>query len=141
MEHDKLSAARTGSAAVAAIGIDHARLSYAYLNNGDIDSYVSLFEPDAVVRSPEAEPIRGRAALEVARTADAPGTRARYLTQSVFASGNRVAVTGRLTRAVAAFGYQDVEFADIFTVGESGLFVEQSRYFFVSANAASPSPQ
>jgi hypothetical protein len=132
VDHVHPSAARTGSAAVAAIGIDHARLTYAYLNNGDIDTYASLFDEAAVVRSPGRETIHGRAALEKAQADSGDGARTRFVVQNVFASGNRVAATGRLTRDIVSCGYGDIEFADIFTIGESGLFVAQSTYFFMS---------
>jgi ketosteroid isomerase-like protein len=119
---------RPASAAVSAIGLDHARLSYAYLNNGDIDGYASLFHADAVVRRPDATTIHGRAALERARISSSGTRSGRYVVHHVFASGGRVAATGRYERDTTGAA---VEFADIFTVADSGLILAQSTYFFV----------
>ncbi|MBB5872733.1 ketosteroid isomerase-like protein [Allocatelliglobosispora scoriae] len=126
-----MSPHRTASAAVSAIGHDHAQLSYAYLNSGDIDGYASLFHADAVVRRPDAGIIRGRDELERDRTAASRTRDGHYVVQHVFASGGRVAVTGRFVLDAPRATGDGVEFADIFTVDESGLLLAQSTYFFV----------
>ena len=105
-------------------GIDHAQLCYAYLNSGDIDGYASLFDADAVVRRPDASPIRGRAALERAGRANAT-----YVVKNVFASSGWVAATGWVVRSDEP-DRPNVEFADIFTVAHSGLLLAQSTYYF-----------
>lgn len=126
-------AAHPASTAIAAIGLDHTRLSYAYLNSGDIDGYASLFHADAVVRRPDSTTIHGREALEVAQVRGGDRPPGRYVVHNVFASDWRVAATGRYEIAATR---TSVEFADIFTVSESGLILAQSTYFFVPPNAS-----
>src|SRR5436190_2063112 len=41
------------SPAVTAAGVDHVRLSYAYLDEGDVDAYGSLFDEHAHVSRPD----------------------------------------------------------------------------------------
>ena len=125
-------AARRASAAVAAIGLDHTRLSYAYLNCGDIDAYASLFHDDVVVRRPDATTIHGRDALEHMQTCGNDRPPGRYVVHHVFASDRRVAATG--CYEIAATG-ESVEFADIFTIAETGLILAQCTYFFVPPTA------
>ena len=125
MEPDPTPPTRAASAAVSAIGLDHARLCYAYLNTGDIDGYTSLFEADAVVRRPDVAPIHGRAALERARHG-----RGTYVLRNAFCSSGWVAATGRFVPEDRT-DHRHVEFADIFSVGDSGLLVAQSTYYFV----------
>jgi hypothetical protein len=132
---DTQAAAQPTSAAIAAIGEDHTRLSYAYLNCGDIDAYASLFHADVVVRRPDATTIHGRDALEHMQACANGRPPGRYIVHNVFASGRRVAATGRYE--IAATG-TTVEFADIFTIAESGLILAQSTYFFVPPASVPP---
>ena len=125
MEPDPTPPTRATSAAVSVIGLDHARLCYAYLNSGDIDGYTSLFDADAVVRRPGATPIHGRGALE--RSHQRRGT---YRLRNAFSSADLVAATGSFSPADRP-DREVVEFADIFTIGNSGLIVAQSTYYFV----------
>lgn len=125
MEPDPTPPTRAASAAVSAIGLDHARLCYDYLNCGDIDGYTSLFDADAVVRRPDAAPIHGRAALERSRH-----RQGRYLVRTAFSASGWVATTGSFV-AEDHPERRNVEFADIFTVGDSGLLIAQSTYYFV----------
>ena len=130
---DTPAAAYPTSAAIAAIGLDHTRLSYAYLNSGDIDGYASLFHADVVVRRPDSTTIHGRDALEHAQACGNGRQPGRYVVYTLFASERRVAATGRYE--IAATG-ETVEFADIFTIAESGLILAQSTYFFVPPAAS-----
>ncbi|MEV6349051.1 hypothetical protein [Actinoplanes sp. NPDC051851] len=95
------------STAITAIGQDHVRLSYLYLDNGDIEGFESLW--DAGV------PPRG------GRTGD------RHLIYKMVAADDCVAVMGRLV------GPPDVDFADFFTLSDEGLLLGCRRYHFVDA--------
>jgi len=128
VEPDPAPPTRAASAAVSVIGLDHARLCYAYLNSGDIDGYASLFAADAVVRHPGATPIRGRTALEHGRH-----PRGTYHLRTAFSSADRVATIGCFVDDDP--DQRNVEFADIFTIGNSGLIVAQSTYYFVAPSA------
>lgn len=113
-----------GSAAVAAVGMEHARLSYHYLDRGDVDGYASLFAQDAVLRHPGRPAERGATAIE--RTlAHRRRSGERHVLDTVFAADNRVAAVGRLTDDRI-----DVGFVDIFAVTPSGLLVARDRYYF-----------
>jgi hypothetical protein len=113
------------SAAVSAIGLDHVRLCYDYLSSGDIDGYTSLFDTDAIIRRPDAAPIHGRDALERSHH-----RRGRYVVRTAFSASGWVAATGRFL-AEDRPGGRDLEFADIFVVGDTGLLTAQSTYYFV----------
>ena len=52
------------NAVVAGVGVEHVRLSYDYLDRGDIDGFGSLLAPDAVLLRPGGRDVRGRAAIE-----------------------------------------------------------------------------
>ncbi|WP_020667006.1 nuclear transport factor 2 family protein [Amycolatopsis nigrescens] len=127
------------SGTLTTVGIDHARLSYHYLDLGDMDGYASLFEADAVVRIPGKPTIRGRDRLERLHSGPHGGLHSglqsglpaprhcEHLVHDVFGAGNRVAAVGSLVDGIT--GVQ-VDFADTFTISDSGLIRSQVRYFF-----------
>lgn len=106
----------------AAAGLDQVRLSYHLLQVGDTDGYASLFEGDAVLRSPGTGSIVGRAAIQ--RAATVAGVQVPH---HLFATDQHVTVTGR---HLAQSG--DVGFAEIFTISEQGLLVTKTTYFYTS---------
>jgi hypothetical protein len=110
---------------VAAVGMDHVRLGYAYLDRGDLDGYASLLDPGAVLDEPGFEPVRGRRAVVGFRTSRGG---AEHELHDVFAADGRVAAVGR----VRDEGAGDVDFADIYTLSEHGLLVSQRRFYFVN---------
>lgn len=112
----------TGSAVTAA-GIDHVRLSYVYLDQGDLDGYGSMFAPDAELIRPDEQVLRGQAQIEAYRSTRAGG---RHTLDEIFAVDGKVAVTGRLVQRGREIG-----FADIFVLSEYGLLRSQKTYFFV----------
>jgi hypothetical protein len=111
---------------VARVGVEHVRLSYEYLDRHDIDGYGSLFDADAVLRSPVAGVVRGRAEIE-SYQAKRPTDAGRHVLDGVFGSAGRVFVVGRLTGP----GRQ-VEFLDLFTLTEHGMLLSQKSYFFAA---------
>lgn len=117
---------RAPSAAVTAVAVDHVRLSYHYLDTGDLDGFVSLFDPDVVLRRPGAQPVYGRG--EVERTEAQRCGRGRHVLAQVFGAGDRAAAIGRFVPdpplAASAFA-----FADIFTIADNGLLVARETYF------------
>lgn len=52
------------SAATAAVGLDHVRLTYHYLDVGDMDGLASLFAEEVGLLRPGSSPIRSRAAIK-----------------------------------------------------------------------------
>ncbi len=107
------------SAAVAATGLDHARLAYHYLDTGDMDGFASLFAEEVELLCPGAAPIRSRAAIEASTLPTG-----RHLVRGMFGAGGRIAATG------VFHGEVTVEFADIFAISPDGLLKSQARYFF-----------
>lgn len=127
------STARPSTCGLAAAGVDHAWLSYHYLDSGDIDGYASLLDDDTVLRRPGVPTLRGRD--EVERFHGRGGRRRTVHTvQNVFAAADRVVATGH----VADGAFLDVDFADIFTLSENGLFVAKVTYFFTTPSWEKP---
>ncbi|HZP52881.1 nuclear transport factor 2 family protein [Actinocrinis sp.] len=121
------------SASVTAAGIDHVRLSYHYLDSGDIDGYGSLLDDDAQLRWPEAPLGRGRAQV-LSLQKGLAGPPSRHEIRKVVASGDTVVVTGRYTPSRSGRGGKAaaVEFADLFTLSDKGMLLTHHRYYFVA---------
>lgn len=98
--------------AALAAGMDHVRLSYHYLDIGDLDGYRSLFEDGAELGEPVTAVLRGRAGA----------VRYRYTVFDVFGSDRRLAAVGRM---VELTGSHALDFVDLFTVSDSALLVER----------------
>ncbi|WP_432828440.1 nuclear transport factor 2 family protein [Dactylosporangium sp. CA-092794] len=114
------------SAAATSAGVDHVRLSYVYLDSGDLDGYGSLLDEQAQVRRPDTPQGQGRAqTLRV--HAGIAGPPARHELHRVVADGESVVVFGRYVRPPL-----DVEFADIFTLTDLGLLLGYQRFYFVA---------
>ena len=110
---------------VLAAGIDHVRLSYDYLDQGDLDGYASLLDAGAVLDHPGRAPVHGR---EAVRLACRGGFRAAgaHTVHILHGSAGRVLAVGRFDGPGGS-----VEFADVFTISGSGLLVAQKCYYFV----------
>jgi ketosteroid isomerase-like protein len=110
------------------MGIEHVRLSYLYLDQGDIDGYLSLLHPDIFLLLPGEGEIRGR---ERVGTFQARPERlcATHLIHHVIGSGDQVAIEGRY---VSGDTRQGVDFVEIFTLSEEGLLRSQKRYYFAT---------
>jgi ketosteroid isomerase-like protein len=118
------------AAGLTAAAIDNVRLSYLYLDTGDIDGYSSLFHPDAVLRHPGSRPVRGHAQLEIAARQPPHGAGAHTI-QRLFAAGDHVAAIGQFVGREPNRPF-NVEFADIFAVSEHGLLTTRATYYFTS---------
>ncbi|MHC3455307.1 nuclear transport factor 2 family protein [Streptomyces prasinus] len=122
------------SGAVTAAGVDHVRLSYHYLDIGDIDGYASLLADDVHVARPDAPHRTGReAVLSLHQDATiGPGT---HRIDGIVADGRSVVVTGLLTPLTAADaddGSGDLEFVDWFTLSDDGMLCGYRRYYFTA---------
>ncbi|MFH8800961.1 nuclear transport factor 2 family protein [Streptomyces sp. NPDC017936] len=122
------------SGAVTAAGVDHVRLSYHYLDTGDIDGYASLLADDVHVARPDAPHRTGReAVLRLHQDAIiGPGT---HHIDDIVADGHSVVVTGRLTPltpAGADGGSGDLEFVDWFTLSDDSMLRGYRRYYFTA---------
>lgn len=116
---------------LASVAIDHVRLSYQYLDEGDMDAYCSLFAEQAVLRRPGARPVTGRAELE--RIGSPGAGRVRHLLYEVFGSGRRVAAIGRQCFSPAGEHDAGVDFVDVFTVADNGLLTGRTTFLFAPA--------
>ncbi|GAA3228520.1 nuclear transport factor 2 family protein [Dactylosporangium siamense] len=116
------------TAAVTSIGVDHVRLSYDYLDAGNLDAYGSLLDDNVQVRRPDAAQGRGR--VQVQRLhAEVTGPPGRHLLDRIIADGDSIVVTGRFVRPPV-----DVEFVDVFTLSDFGLLLGYRRYYYVAPN-------
>ena len=119
-------------ASAVAAGIEHVRLSYGYLDRGDIDGFGSLLAPDAVLLRPGGRDVRGRAAIE--RWLASSGARGTSTVFAVYATGGNVIVVGHHTGHDRDGHLRDVEFTDFFTIAPDGLLRTVKRYFFLEVS-------
>ena len=115
-----------------AAAIDHVRLSYCYLDEGDVDAYCSLFTEQAVLRQPGTQPVSGRAELARAARMRRAGKFVRHLVFEVFGSGRRIAAVGRVNhlRPSANDREPDMDFVDMFSVADNGLLSGRTTLLF-----------
>jgi hypothetical protein len=118
-----------GGPAVAAVGIDHVRLGYTYLDRGDLDGYASVLDAAATLDEPGHERVHGRGAVVDFRRSRGTGE---HELQDVFAAEGRVAAVGRFRPDGGHGTAGRVDFADIYTLSEHGLLVSQRRFYFVN---------
>jgi hypothetical protein len=117
---------------VTAIGIEHVRLSYLYLDQGDIDGYLSLLHTDVSLHLPGRSEIRGRERIGAFRALTGRG-RTDHLIQHVIGSGDRVAAEGRYVPGGGEGGVgEGVDFIEVFSLSEEGLLRSQKRYYFLA---------
>jgi ketosteroid isomerase-like protein len=109
------------------MGIEHIRLSYLYLDRGDIDGYLSLLHADICLLLPGEREVRGRDRIAVFQARrDRPG--AGHVVHHATGDGDRVVVEGRY---VIGNSGQGVDFTDVFTLSGESLLRSQKRYYFV----------
>jgi hypothetical protein len=113
---------------VTAMGVEHVRLSYDYLDRGDADGYASLLDPGMVLDEPGRERVRGRGAVAGPRRLRGSGT---HDVQDVFAADGRVTAIGRFRGRAGVGADDEVDFADVFTLSEHGLLLRQRCFYFI----------
>jgi len=113
------------SAATTAAGLDHVRLSYEYLDAGEMDAYSSVLDEDMRVDGVGAGPAHGRADA-VRAACGLAGPVGRHELHRVIGSGSCVVAIGRYRSASA-----DVEFADVFTLSDRALLLSQRRFRYL----------
>ncbi|MEU6024676.1 nuclear transport factor 2 family protein [Micromonospora sp. NPDC047134] len=114
--------------AATAVGVDHVRLSYHYLNIGDIDGYGSLLDENVQVQRPDMAHGSGR--NEVLRThVRVAGPPSHHQIYKVIADGDGVAVTGRYTDLP---GKRGQDFVDVFTLTDEGMLLGYRRFYYVA---------
>ena len=115
-----------------AAAIDHVRLSYCYLDEGDVDAYCSLFTEQVVLREPGTQPVSGRDELARAARMRRAGKFVRHLIFDVFGLGRRVAAVGRVNhlRPPADHHEPDIDFIDVFSVADNGLLSGRTTLLF-----------
>lgn len=128
MASDRGSRGSPPNTPVTAAGIDHVRLSYLYLDRGDIDGYLSLLHADVSVRLPGYVEIRGRERVGAFQARPERG-RVDHLIHNVIGSGDQVAAEGRYVLRGTGEG---VDFTEVFLLSEEGLLRSQKRYYFVA---------
>jgi hypothetical protein len=115
------------SSPVTAVGIDHVCLSYHYLDQGDIDSYLSLLHADMSLYLPSEQEIHGREQIGAFRARSEPCA-GEHLIHEVMGCGDRVVAAGRYVSHKTGEG---VDFTEIFCLSQEGLLRSQKRYYFV----------
>ncbi|RDI34864.1 nuclear transport factor 2 family protein [Lentzea flaviverrucosa] len=117
------------SAATLAAGVDHVRLSYLYLDEGDLDAYASLLHEDMQVRTPDAPACHGRAAaLHLARTTT--GTHELF---KVIGDGHCVVAVGHYSPPGTGQRLEprEFDFADFFTLSDDSLLLSRRRFYYL----------
>jgi hypothetical protein len=107
------------------IGIDHIRLSYHYLDAGDLEDYGSLLADTARLRHPGASPAHGRGQVLRLQAATLAGS-GRHTLFRVYGEGDDITVVGRYTPLAAPAASTD--FVDVFTLSDEALILEQRRF-------------
>jgi ketosteroid isomerase-like protein len=112
---------------VTEVGIDHVCLSYIYLDQGDMDGYLSLLAADVSLHLPKGQEIRGREQIGAFQAQ--PGRLAgEHVIRDVIGSGDRVVAEGRYVCRATGEG---VDFTEVFRLSADGLLRSQKRYYFV----------
>lgn len=113
------------SAATLSAGVDHVRLSYLYLDEGDLDAYASLLHEDVQVRTPGLPACHNRAdAVRLASTTG--GTHELF---KVIGEGHCVVAVGHYSPPGAA--PREFDFADFFTLSEDSLLLSRRRFYYL----------
>ena len=81
------------STLVTSAAVDHVRLSYRYLNDGDVEGYASLLSENVVIAHPGLAPIRGARAAEEARRA-LPWKHGKLTLHTVFGNESTIVALG-----------------------------------------------
>ncbi|MEC3895408.1 MULTISPECIES: nuclear transport factor 2 family protein [Nocardiopsis] len=116
-------------ATITSLGVEHVRLSYHYLDTGDIDGYVSLLAPDVQIKRPDMPLAHGRSEAERFCGAHL-GPRGVHTLYRVFGEAGNIAAVGRFASARNGhlLGGEETDFVDIFTLAENGLILGQRRF-------------
>ncbi len=114
----------TPSTATTAAGTDHVRLSYLYLDAGDLDAYASLLDEAIQLTDPEFPPTRGRTEA-TRRAADTDGS---HQLVRIVAEGDCVVAVGRYT-ARNTVPPRIYDFADLFTLSAEALLLTRRRFY------------
>lgn len=102
--------------------VEHIRLTYHYLNNQDFDGYSSFLSKDVRITHPGQKPVSGTNTAEEVQRFFMAKNRSHIL-HEIFADGSTVIALGTLDA-----GTSETDFADVFTVDEHGMIVEQRRF-------------
>ncbi|WP_103502528.1 MULTISPECIES: nuclear transport factor 2 family protein [Streptomyces] len=114
------------STVVTAVGADHVRLSYHYLDIGDVEGYGSLLDENIEIAQPGS--LHGNGRAEVLRSHGAPDRPAvRHRIHKIVADGDSVVALGRLVRGTGA--RVELDFVDHFTISAEGMLLSCRRYF------------
>ncbi|MFC5286566.1 nuclear transport factor 2 family protein [Actinokineospora guangxiensis] len=111
---------------ITAAGVDHVRLSYLYLDAGDLDGYASLLHEDVHLVLPGSPTGRSRDdAMRLAGERPRPhGTHGLF---KVIADGDCVVAVGRYNPA-SPNDTPGHDFADVFTLSDNALLMSQRRF-------------
>lgn len=112
-----------GRALVSAV-VDHVRLGYAYLDEGDLDGYGSLLADDAWLARPGLPVITGRDRV-LAELTGAAGPPGGHRVHRITTCDDRVVVRGRCGGRAARWrgGAVELEFLDEITFSADGLLL------------------
>ncbi|NJQ05817.1 nuclear transport factor 2 family protein [Streptomyces lonarensis] len=114
------------SARLTAVGVDHVRLSYHYLDAGDVEGYGSLLDENIEVAQPGS--VHGNGRAEVLRSHGSPDrTPVRHRIHKIVADGDSVVALGRLVRGPGT--RVELDFVDHFTISPEGMLLSCRRYF------------
>jgi hypothetical protein len=134
------------SAMVTAAAVDHVRLSYLYLDEGNLDAFGSLLDDDVQVKHPDAPEAHSRTEV-LDLMAGMTGPPGHHELHKVIASGDCVAAMGHVVGHVVGhdMGHDmglaaaphpderlDIDFVDVFTISDKGLLLGKRRYYYTA---------
>ena len=108
------------------VGMEHVRLGYDYLNDGDFDAYGSLLDPEAVLVRAGSPPVLGRAAIERFWRCRWPSV---HEMSEIIEDDPMISAVGRMIVRPPS-GVVDLRFRDVFTLSDYGLLlVHRAEYY------------
>lgn len=122
-----------------AAGTDHIRLSYHYLDIGDLDGYASLLHEDMQLKRADTPPGHGREDT-VRQLSAHVCARGRHHIHKVVAEGDTAVAVGRYVPPPGSASPTPQEFADVFTLSDKGLLLCSRRFYQLEPASGRPPP-
>ncbi|MGB3440890.1 MAG: nuclear transport factor 2 family protein [Actinophytocola sp.] len=109
---------------------ERVRRYYEYVDAGQVDELLGLFEPDAVYHRPGYPPMTGRAAMEAFYRGERVISSGAHTLSRMTVDDAGAAVHGQFAGVLKDGREVSLRFADFFVVGEDGLFARRDTFFF-----------
>ncbi|GAA1959937.1 nuclear transport factor 2 family protein [Catenulispora subtropica] len=103
---------------------------YGYVDDGDIESLLSLFSHDAVYSRPGYGPLTGRAEMAAFYSGERIIKEGRHTLSCIVSQGDHAAVHGSFSGTLKDGREVNLRFADFFIDSGGGTFSRRDTFFF-----------